>query len=194
MKHRQMGCGTYPERVQPPHLVLVGMPGSGKSSVARRVARRTGRAAVDVDAEIERVSGRSIAEIFAAEGEAGFRALEGEVLAALLAGDEPLVIATGGGAVLRDENRATMRSRGVVVWLRATPTTLAARVGDGRTRPLLAGDPIGNLTRLLAERGDAYAAAAHAIVDVDRVPFDAITTSVIDAAAPRPARTGEVAG
>jgi 5-deoxy-5-amino-3-dehydroquinate synthase len=165
--------------------VLIGMPGSGKSSIARRVARRTGRKAVDVDYEIERIAGRPIPEIFAADGEAGFRALEGEVLAALLAGDEPLVVATGGGAVLREANREFMRSHGVVVWLRATADTLAERVGDGSSRPLLAGDPAGNIARLLAERTEAYAAAAHVVVDVDRRPFDAITVDVIAAAEPR---------
>jgi shikimate kinase len=162
--------------------VLIGMPGSGKSSIARRIARKTGRRAVDVDAEIERAAGRPIPEIFATEGEDGFRARESQVLASLLAGDEPLVVATGGGAVLREDNRAAMRARGTVVWLRATPATLAERVGDGHTRPLLAGDPVGNLTRLLGERAEAYAAAAHAIVDVDRMPFDKVTDRVMAAA------------
>jgi shikimate kinase len=162
--------------------VLVGMPGSGKSSIARRVARRTGRRHVDVDAEIERTANRSIPEIFASDGETGFRALEGEVLATILAGDTSLVVATGGGAVLRPENRAAMRERGVVIWLRATPETLLSRVGDGTSRPLLAGDPLGNLTRLAAERSDAYAAAAHVAVDVDRMPFDKATDEVLAAA------------
>jgi shikimate kinase len=168
------------------HLVLVGMPGSGKSSVGRRVARRTERALVDVDSEIERVAGRPIPEIFASDGEVGFRDLESAVLASVLDRDEPLVIATGGGAVLREANRAAMRSRAVVVWLRATAETLAERVGDGRTRPLLADDPIGNLRRLLAERSDAYEAAAHTVVDVDRTPFDKVTDRVLAAAAAVP--------
>jgi shikimate kinase len=167
--------------VRAPHLVLVGMPGSGKSSVGRRVARRTGRTLVDVDAEIERVAGRPIPEIFSAEGEAGFRDLEASVLASVLDRDEPLVVATGGGAVLREQNRDVMRARGVVVWLRATAETLAERVGDGRTRPLLADDPIGNLRRLLGERTAAYESAAHATVDVDRTPFDKVTDRVLAA-------------
>jgi len=158
------------------------MPGSGKSSVARRVARASGRRPVDVDAEIEREAGRPIPEIFATDGEAGFRDLETQVLRAVLESDEPAVIATGGGAVLRAENRAAMRSHGVVVWLRATPETLLARVGDGSSRPLLAGDPLGNLARLAAERGDAYADAAHQVVDVDRLRFDEITRRVQAAA------------
>jgi shikimate kinase len=178
--------GGYPERVSPPHIVLVGMPGCGKSSIARRIARRTGRRAVDIDHEIERVAGRPIPEIFASDGESAFRDLEADVLNATLAGDEPLVIATGGGAVLRDSNRAAMRARSVVVWLRATPETLAARVGDGRTRPLLAGDPIGNLRRLQDERSAHYESAAHAVVDVDRAPFDNVTDRVLDAVGSTP--------
>ena len=71
-----------------------------------------------------------------------------------------------------------MRERGTVVWLRAAPQTLLSRVGDGSGRPLLAGDPLGNLTRLAAARADAYRAAAHHIVDVDRMSFDAITTGL----------------
>lgn len=158
------------------------MPGSGKSSIARRVARVTGRRCVDVDSEIERVEGRAIPEIFAAEGEAGFRDVEARVLREVLASEEPLVVATGGGAVLRDENRAVMRERGTVVWLRATPETLLRRVGDGSSRPLLAGDPLGNLVRLLDERGAAYAAAAHEAIDTDDLPFDEITERVLAAA------------
>lgn len=165
-----------------PHLVLVGMPGSGKSSIARRVAPSTGRRSIDIDSEIERVEGRAIPEIFAAAGEAGFRDIEARVLRDVLASDEPLVVATGGGAVLRDENRAVMRERGTVVWLRATPQALLRRVGDGSTRPLLAGDPLGNLVRLLDERGEAYAAAAHEAIDTDDRSLDDITQSVLAAA------------
>jgi shikimate kinase len=168
--------------VPQPHLVLVGMPASGKSSVARRVARACALRAVDVDAEIERVAGRSIPEIFAADGEAGFRDLEAAVLRDLLDSDQPSVIATGGGAVLRPENRDAMRARGVVVWLRASTETLLARAGDGRSRPLLAGDPAGNLTRLASERAAAYSEAAHQVVDVDRLSFDEIARRVQAAA------------
>jgi shikimate kinase len=159
------------------------MPGCGKSSIGRRVARRTGRRFVDVDAEIERVAGRPIPEIFEREGEDGFRAIEASVLADLLAADEASVVATGGGAVLREANRSAMRGHGIVVWLRATPETLAERVGDGRTRPLLAGDPVGNLRRLHDERAAHYAAAAHIVVDVDRTPFEKVAERVIQSIA-----------
>ena len=169
-------CSTIAPRA--PHLVLVGMMGAGKSSIARRVAKRTGRRHVDLDVAVERAAGASVADIFATEGESAFRDREHATLVDLLAGEEPLVLSTGGGAVLRDDNRAAMRARGTVVWLRASPTTLLARVGDGRGRPLLAGDPLGNLTRLAAERADAYAAAAHETIDVDRVSFDTVTERV----------------
>lgn len=162
-----------------PHLVLVGMMGAGKTSGGRRVAKRLHRRFVDLDAAIERAAGRPIPEIFATEGEAGFREREHAVLVDVLRGDEPLVLSTGGGAVLRDDNRTAMRAHGTVVWMRASPQTLLSRVGNGAGRPLLAGDPIGNLTRLAAERSDAYGAAAHHVVDVDRLPFEAITNRIV---------------
>ncbi|MSY71779.1 MAG: shikimate kinase, partial [Actinobacteria bacterium] len=173
-----MSSESTPSIPSRPHLVLVGMMGAGKTSGGRRVAKRLHRRHVDLDAAIERTFGRKIPEIFAAEGEPGFRDREHDVLVDLLRGDEPLVVSTGGGAVLREDNRASMRERGTVVWLRAAPQTLLSRVGDGSGRPLLAGDPLGNLTRLAAARADAYRAAAHHIVDVDHMSFDAITTGL----------------
>jgi shikimate kinase len=86
-----------------------------------------------------------------------------------------------------------MRERGVVIWLRATPETLLSRVGDGASRPLLTGDPLGNLTRLAEERSDAYAAAAHVAVDVDRMPFDKVTDEVLASADAVTAAHSEVA-
>ena len=155
------------------------MMGAGKTSVGRRAAKRLGRRSVDLDVAIERDAGMAVPQIFEQVGEAGFREREHAVLVAQLAVDEPLVLATGGGAVLRADNRAAMRARGLVVWLRATPATLLTRVGDGSGRPLLAGDPLGHLTRLAGARADAYAAAAHEIVDVDRVSFDAVTEAIV---------------
>ncbi|HEV8297050.1 MAG TPA: shikimate kinase [Acidimicrobiales bacterium] len=166
-----------------PHIALVGMMGSGKSSVARRAARRLGLRHVDVDVEIERSAGCSIAALFASEGEGAFRDRETAALRAALDADEPVVIATGGGAVLRAENRALLRERATVVWLRAEPATLLGRVGDGASRPLLADDPLGNLTRIARERAPLYGAAAHHAVDVDHVPFDEITERVLQVVA-----------
>jgi shikimate kinase len=165
------------------HIVLVGLMGSGKSTVGARLAAATDRRFVDLDDAIEAEAGLTIPEIFELEGEAGFRAREHEAMAAVLAATEPLVLATGGGAVLRPANRDLMREHGVVVWLRATPATLAARVGDGAGRPLLAspvaGDDVeGRLTALSADRAEAYEAAAHETVDVDGADPDEIVAVV----------------
>ena len=154
------------------------MMGSGKSSIGRRVAKRLRRRHVDLDSFIERASGKKIAELFASEGEALFRDREHDALREVLADQEPLVVSTGGGSVLRDDNRAAMRAAGTVVWLRASPQSLLARVGDGSGRPLLAGDPLGNLTRIATEREGVYAAAAHEIIDVDRLSSDAVSDRV----------------
>ena len=166
------------------------MMGAGKTSGGRRVAKRLHRRLVDLDAAIERAAGKPIPEIFAAEGEAGFREREHAVLVEVLRADEPLVVSTGGGAVLREDNRTSMRERGTVVWMRASPQTLLTRVGNGAGRPLLAGDPIGNLTRLAAERADAYRAAAHHVVDVDRLPFEAITNRIVALVSDTPSAEG----
>lgn len=166
--------------------------GAGKTSVGRRAAKKLGRRHVDLDTAVERRAGATVPELFAREGEVGFRSREHDELVAQLARDEPLVLSTGGGAVLREDNRAAMRARGLVVWLRATPETLLARVGDGAGRPLLAGDPLGNLTRLAEARAGAYEAAAHVVVDVDRKPFDAVTEAVVRLAlAPAPSEHAE---
>ena len=164
-----------------PHLVLVGMMGAGKSSVGRRLARRLGWRHVDADKRIERTTGRTIPEIFAADGEAGFRSIEREVLETLLRVPGRTVVSTGGGAVLSPTNCALMRDRGTVVWLRARPETLLDRVGKGNGRPLLADDPAAALRRIAAERQSAYASTAHYVVDVDGCTADQVADAVLAA-------------
>ena len=158
---------------------LVGMMGAGKSTVGRALAARLGRRFVDTDEEIERASGRAIAEIFAREGEAGFRARE---LAAVEAcRGHGAVVALGGGAVTQPAVRERLRGCGTVVYLRARPETLLARVGDASERPLLAGlDAPGRLARLrelLAQREAAYAGAALA-VDVDAARVEDVVETI----------------
>ncbi len=126
-----------------PHLFLVGMMGSGKSTVGRLCAAALDRPFVDLDAEVERLGGRSIADLFAAEGEDGFRRRESEALAGVAASGVPSVVACGGGVVLDAPNRGRLRSAGVVVWLDAPPPALAARLGRGEGRPLLGAAPGG---------------------------------------------------
>ena len=146
--------------------------GSGKTTVGRRLAARLDRAFVDADEAIEATTGRTVAEIFAARGEDGFRDVESDVLATVLAGPEPLVVAGGGGVVLRPANRARLVARDVtVVWLDASPAFLASRIERKAHRPLLAGDesPREVLTRLHAERAALYAEVADVVVEVE--PF-----------------------
>ena len=121
------------------HAALVGMMGAGKTAVGRALAKLVDLPFVDCDSRISAAEGRSIPQIFRDDGEEGFRRLESEMLSALLAGSAPTVIATGGGVVLAEQNRSLLRSRAVVCWLAAKPSSLAARVRAGRGRPLLSG-------------------------------------------------------
>lgn len=156
----------------PRNLLLVGFMGTGKSTVGRLLAERLGWRLVDTDALIVRVAGKEIPAIFRDEGEASFRDRETTVLLGVCAGERQ-VIATGGGAVLREENVAALRGAGLVVWLTARAEVIAERTSRRADRPLLAGDesPLERVLRLLAARGDAYQRAAHMVVDAsDRSP------------------------
>ncbi|MCU0619799.1 MAG: hypothetical protein MUF40_07935, partial [Gemmatimonadaceae bacterium] len=135
------------------HLVLIGLPGAGKSVVGRRVARLLGRPFIDLDRAIEEVAGRTVAELFVAEGEPGFRARERAATAALVDAP-PSVIAPGGGWVLDPANPAAVRPRAVIAWLRVSPAAAVARMGHGvGRRPLLAGgDPVERLAAIAERR------------------------------------------
>lgn len=150
-------------------IVLVGMMGSGKSSVGRRLGKRLDRPFVDSDREVEAREGISVAEQFARDGEEAFRARETATIAALLDQRPAAVIATGGGAVTTGATRDALRAHGFVIWLRASPGALAARVKADGSRPLLADDPRGTIFRLVAEREPLYREVADVIVDVDHV-------------------------
>lgn len=147
------------------HLFLVGFMGSGKSTVGGLVARLLGRPLIDVDELVERDAGASIADIFSAKGEDGFREMESAALLSL-EGCEPSVVACGGGIVLRPDNRAALKRLGSVVYLKVTAGEAVARIDDVSTRPLLAG-PGGSLaaTSLLAARESLYTSVADLIVD-----------------------------
>ena len=161
------------------HLVLVGLMGAGKTTVGRRCAQRLGRPFVDVDDVIVQLAGMPVDEIWRTGGEAQFRELEKQAVADVCASPAPLVIASGGGAVVDPDNRRRFRSTGVVVWLRAPTSVLAARVGTGATRPLLAGDPRGALERLGEARELLYSESADAIVDTDGVAIDDVASAVL---------------
>jgi len=163
------------------HLVLVGLMGSGKSSVGEHCATLLGRPFVDTDELVAATAGATVPEIFAAQGETGFRALERTAVADVCASPEPLVIACGGGAVLDPDNRRQLRDHGVVVWLRAGTDELARRVGAGDGRPLLqGGSPAATLARLAELRAPAYEAVAHVVVDTDGLEVGAVTDRVLE--------------
>ena len=144
------------------------MMGTGKTVAGRVLASRSGAPFYDVDDEVEATAGRSIATLFRDEGEVGFRALEAAALEQV-AGRTPGVVATGGGAVLREANVALMRASGTVVLLQADEAELAARLDGVADRPLLDGrdDLSGHLAALATEREAAYLAAADVRIDTD---------------------------
>lgn len=150
------------------HIVLVGMMGSGKTTIGEALAAHLHRPFFDSDALVEARTGKTVREIWEAEGEAGYRPLETDALLDALASPEPAVIAAAGGVVLAATNReALAASHARVVWLRADPDLLAERAVRGEHRPLLDGDPEGNLRRLLAERAPLYAEVADEVIDVE---------------------------
>lgn len=159
---------TAPVPLHRGNLFLVGLPGSGKSTLGRQLARRLRKRFVDADAELEQRLGVSIPTIFEIEGESGFRDREEATLAELTL-LEGVVLSTGGGAVLRQANRIRLKENGTVVYLHAEPVTLFERVRHGRNRPLLqAADPMARLAQLYGERDALYREVADHIVESER--------------------------
>jgi shikimate kinase len=150
-------------------VYLVGMPGSGKSTVGPVLAERLGVPFVELDAEIERADGRTVPEIFEQAGEARFRELEAAALTDAAARD-PSVVSCGGGVVLEPANRVTLRATGVVVFLSVPLEVLAGRVAPAEDRPLIRHE--GDLERLLAERERLYREFAAHVVDGSAPPQD----------------------
>jgi shikimate kinase len=149
-------------------ISLIGMPGSGKSTVGRQLARHLDARFLDTDAEIERRIGMPIRMYFETEGESRFRDLERLVLAELAQGDR-LVLATGGGIVLREENRQTLRTASTVIYLRSSPEELFRRLRHDTHRPLLqVGDPLRKLRELSHERDPLYRQTAHFVIEIGR--------------------------
>lgn len=144
-----------------PNILLIGLMGSGKTTVGRIVAQMIGFQFVDTDAMIVEATGKTIPEIFAAEGEAGFRLRESAALRSLL-GKRGCVIATGGGIITQPRNLPVLRHLGYIAWLDADPERLARRTASNNNRPLLAGeeDPKAKLERLLIERKPLYKSLA----------------------------------
>jgi shikimate kinase len=160
-------------------LTLVGMPGCGKSTVGRHLARHLGMRLVDSDHEIERRIGMPIRAWFEAHGEHAFRDIEQEVIAQLCT-DDDIVLATGGGAVLRAANREQLHKRTHVFYLRSTPEELFRRLRHDTHRPLLqVADPLRRLRELYRERDPLYRQVAHYVIETGRPSVPALVNMVL---------------
>lgn len=160
-------------------LSLVGMPGGGKSTVGRHLARQLKRPFFDADVQIEHRIGCPIRTFFEREGEARFRDIEEQVIAELTA-DPNAVIATGGGAVLREANRRALHDDTTVIYLRSTPEELFRRLRHDTQRPLLqVADPMRKLRELFAERDPLYRATAHFVIDTGRPSVPTLVNMIL---------------
>lgn len=149
----------------PQNIFLVGLMGAGKTSVGRALAKRLHKTFYDTDQEIERATGVKIPVIFEIEGEAGFRAREAKLLAELVRRTN-IVLATGGGAVLSEQNRRLLAEHGTVIYLRAAAPDLWQRTHHDKNRPLLqTDDPLKKLQELFAQRDPLYREIADVIID-----------------------------
>jgi shikimate kinase len=161
-------------------IVLVGMMGAGKSTIGRRLAARLRLSFTDADTEIEAAAGMSIPDIFETRGEAQFRDGEARVIARLLE-HGPTVLATGGGAFMREETRDRIRAKAISIWLKADADVIMRRVRRRADRPLLqTADPEATVNRLLGEREPVYQNADLTIMSRD-VPHDRIVEECIEA-------------
>ena len=162
-------------------LWLIGMMGSGKTTVGELIAGETGLTLFDTDSLIETEQGASIGSIWETAGEEAFRDLESEQINRIATAGQDCVVATGGGAVLRFANTAAMRRCGTVVWLTAEPGELWSRVADSETRPLLARVANENrLKEILVERLERYREAAHFTVETGSKDIKAVAREVME--------------
>lgn len=162
------------------HLVLVGLMGSGKTTCGRLAAERLGREFVDTDAVIEAADGRTVREIWLADGEPAFRRLERQVVLDALAAETPAVIAAAGGVVLdADNRRALAEAPALVAWLFADPAALVDRVTGGGHRPLLDDDPAATLAAMADSRAALYAEVADVTIDVSEQHVDDVVDELL---------------
>ena len=167
-------------------IVLVGLMGTGKSTVARTLATHYGIECLDTDKLVEARAGKPVRQMFTEDGEDAFRDLESDVLSSCLRSPQGAVIAGAGGVVLRAENRemlnAARRDSGaIVVWLHAQPEVLSVRTAKGSHRPLLDDDREGTLVRMSQERTPLYSEVADIVVDVSDRSQESVCALLIDA-------------
>ncbi len=161
------------------NIALVGLPGGGKSTVGRHLAKRLRRTFVDSDTVIEQRIARSIRSFFEQEGEAAFRDIESQVIAELSV-PQDLVLATGGGATLREANRRVLHAECHVIYLRSTPEELYRRLRHDTQRPLLqVRDPLARLREMHSERDPLYQSVAHFVIDTGRPSVPALVSMLM---------------
>ena len=161
------------------NIFLVGLMGSGKTTIGRALAKKLNKRFVDADHEIEARTGATIPLIFEIEGEASFRQREADVIRDLTA-EEGLVLATGGGAIINAQNRAFLKSRGTVIYLRASVASILQRTSHDKSRPLLqTADPKARIEELARERGPFYEEVAHIIIETGRPNVQSVVQNIL---------------
>lgn len=174
---------SHPEesrKLQSGNLILVGMMGSGKTTVGRSLARHLGKSFVDCDDEIQKRTGVTISHIFDIEGEAGFRQRETATLCDLVSAND-MVLSTGGGAVLMEQNRGLLRANGIVIYLKASVHDLWQRTRHDRNRPLLqTDDPHAKLTELYHQRDPLYRQVADIVIQSSKQSVHMLMLHLVD--------------
>ena len=161
------------------NIFLVGLMGSGKTTIGRSLAKKLNLHFVDADQEIEARTGASIPLIFEIEGEASFRQREADVIRDLTA-QQGIVLATGGGAVLNETSRQLLRERGTVIYLRASVASILQRTSHDKNRPLLqTGDPRAKIEALSRERAPLYQEVAHIIIETGRPNVHSVVHTIL---------------
>lgn len=179
MDHPVNDVDSTPVSVATKNVFLVGVMGAGKSTIGRALASLLSMPFFDSDHEIEVRTGAAVTLIFEIEGEAGFRQREASVIEELTRG-ENIVLATGGGVVLMEENRRHLRERGTVVYLQASLETLLERTRHDRDRPLLqTGDREGVLKKLVTQRDPLYRDVAHIVVETTHRPPATVAREIV---------------
>lgn len=167
-------------KLQSGNLILVGMMGSGKTTMGRALAKHLGKVFVDSDEEIQKRTGVTIPHVFDIEGEAGFRQRETSAICDLILRDN-MVLATGGGAVLAEQNRAMLQQNGIVIYLKASVHDLWQRTRHDRNRPLLqTADPQAKLTELFQQRDPLYRQVADIVIQSGKQSVHALKLHLAD--------------
>lgn len=168
------------------HIVLEGFMGSGKSTVGIRLSYKMAMTVVDTDKLIEREQHKTISDIFSEEGEEAFRQMETDCIGRLAEQNYSQIISLGGAVPMREQNREILKRLGMVVYLRAKPETIYARVKNDTSRPLLqCDDPLTRIRELMAQRGGIYEEAADVVIDTDERNIEQILTEIVREAGKR---------